>query len=158
MLLIPLVVGAGGLSDDTAGRAIDSVRIATDNDVAAGTKLVVAEQNGTQSLPRNLADAGNGAAYRCSTRYPILITRRSTRSSATGSSRANSRGPYTVRFKWEPGSIAFWDNRSTVHLAPSDLMLEHDRRLYRVTLVGDVPQGPDGRLSVAIAGAPFEAI
>ncbi|WP_304115265.1 TauD/TfdA family dioxygenase [Mycolicibacterium bacteremicum] len=64
---------------------------------------------------------------------------------------------YTVRFKWEPGSIAFWDNRSAVHLAPSDLTSEHDRRLYRVTLVGDVPVGPDGRASTALDGDPFEA-
>jgi len=69
-----------------------------------------------------------------------------------------ARPEYTVRFKWEPGSIAFWDNRSTVHLAPSDLTLEHDRRLYRVTLVGDVPTGPDGRPSVALDGDPFDAV
>jgi alpha-ketoglutarate-dependent taurine dioxygenase len=69
-----------------------------------------------------------------------------------------ARPEYTVRFKWEPGSIAFWDNRSTVHLAPTDLTLDHDRRLYRVTLVGDVPQGADGRGSVALDGEPFEAI
>ncbi|MGV9803796.1 TauD/TfdA dioxygenase family protein [Mycobacterium sp. NPDC003449] len=69
-----------------------------------------------------------------------------------------ARPEYTVRFKWEPGSVAFWDNRSTVHLAPSDLTLDHDRRLYRVTLVGDVPKGPDGRPSVALDGEPFDAI
>jgi alpha-ketoglutarate-dependent sulfate ester dioxygenase len=69
-----------------------------------------------------------------------------------------ARPEYTVRFKWEPGSIAFWDNRSTVHLAPTDLTTEHDRRLYRVTLVGDVPEGPDGRRSIALDGEPFEAI
>jgi len=63
-----------------------------------------------------------------------------------------------VRLKWEPGSIAFWDNRSTVHLAPSDLTTDHDRRLYRVTLVGDVPVGPDGRPSIALEGEPFEAV
>jgi alpha-ketoglutarate-dependent taurine dioxygenase len=68
------------------------------------------------------------------------------------------RPEYTVRFKWAPGSIAFWDNRSTVHLAPTDLTLDHDRRLYRVTLVGDVPQGPDGRPSDALDGEPFDAI
>jgi alpha-ketoglutarate-dependent taurine dioxygenase len=68
-----------------------------------------------------------------------------------------ARPEYTVRFKWEPGSIAFWDNRSTVHLAPTDLTLDHDRRLYRVTLVGDVPHGADGRSSVALDGEPFEA-
>lgn len=69
-----------------------------------------------------------------------------------------TRPEYTVRFKWEPGSIAFWDNRSTVHLAPADLTTEHDRRLYRITLVGDVPQGPDGRASVALEGEPFDAV
>lgn len=68
-----------------------------------------------------------------------------------------ARPEYTVRFKWEPGSVAFWDNRSTVHLAPTDLTTDHDRRLYRVTLVGDVPRGPDGRESVALDGEPFEA-
>lgn len=68
-----------------------------------------------------------------------------------------ARPEYTVRFKWAPGSVAFWDNRSTVHLAPSDLTLDHDRRLYRVTLVGDVPVGPDGRASVALDGEPFNA-
>jgi len=69
-----------------------------------------------------------------------------------------TRPEYTVRFTWEPGSIAFWDNRSTVHLAPTDLTTDHDRKLYRVTLVGDVPTGPDGRPSIALEGDPFEAI
>ncbi|MFZ2175296.1 MAG: TauD/TfdA family dioxygenase [Rhodococcus sp. (in: high G+C Gram-positive bacteria)] len=69
-----------------------------------------------------------------------------------------ARPEYTVRFKWEPGSIAFWDNRATVHLAPQDLTLDHDRRLYRITLVGDVPKGPDGRESVALDGEPFDAV
>src|SRR5690606_33742801 len=69
------------------------------------------------------------------------------------------RAEYTVRFKWEPGSVAFWDNRGAVHLAPRDFQhLDVDRRLYRVTLVGDVPVGPDGRESVALDGEPFEAI
>lgn len=67
-----------------------------------------------------------------------------------------TRPRYIVRFKWEPGSIAFWDNRSTCHLAPTDLdALEFDRLLYRVTLTGDVPVGPDGRESVAVEGDPF---
>jgi len=69
-----------------------------------------------------------------------------------------ARPEHTVRFKWEPGSVAFWDNRSTVHLAPSDLTTDDDRRLYRVTLVGDIPAGPDGRPSIALEGEPFEAI
>ncbi len=69
-----------------------------------------------------------------------------------------TRPEFTVRFKWEKGSVAFWDNRSTAHLAPSDIFdLEFDRQLYRTTLVGDIPLGPDGRASVAIEGSPVDA-
>ena len=65
---------------------------------------------------------------------------------------------FTVRFKWEENSLAFWDNRSTAHLAPSDIFdLDFDRQLYRTTLVGDVPVGPDGRLSEALEGSPVNA-
>jgi alpha-ketoglutarate-dependent taurine dioxygenase len=65
---------------------------------------------------------------------------------------------YTVRFRWEPGSVAFWDNRATAHLAPSDIdHLDLKRTLHRVTLVGDVPVGPDGRESELVAGQPFTA-
>ena len=68
------------------------------------------------------------------------------------------RPEYTVRFKWEAGSVAFWDNRSTAHLAPVDIFdTDFDRQLYRITLVGDVPIGPDGRASVAIEGEPVVA-
>jgi taurine dioxygenase len=69
-----------------------------------------------------------------------------------------TRPEFTVRFKWEPGSIAFWDNRATAHLAPTDIFdLDFDRQLYRTTLVGDVPVGPDGRQSVAVEGSPVSA-
>ncbi|MBF6171870.1 TauD/TfdA dioxygenase family protein [Nocardia blacklockiae] len=63
---------------------------------------------------------------------------------------------YTVRFRWQPGSVAFWDNRATAHLAIPDAgHLGHDRVLYRVTLEGDVPQGVDGRRSESVEGEPF---
>ncbi|GAA0895327.1 MULTISPECIES: TauD/TfdA dioxygenase family protein [Streptomyces violaceusniger group] len=69
-----------------------------------------------------------------------------------------TRPEYTVRFRWEPGSVAFWDNRATAHLAPNDLdHLDVARRLHRVTLIGDVPVGPDGRESELISGKPFAA-
>ena len=63
---------------------------------------------------------------------------------------------YTVRFRWRPGSLAVWDNRATAHLAPTDLdHLDVTRVLYRTTIEGDVPVGPDGRESVALAGDAF---
>lgn len=69
-----------------------------------------------------------------------------------------TRPEFTVRFRWEPGSIAFWDNRTTAHLAPRDIYsLDFDRQLYRITLRGDVPVGVDGRPSRSIEGEPLEA-
>ncbi|MFD8394483.1 TauD/TfdA dioxygenase family protein [Streptomyces sp. NPDC059680] len=69
-----------------------------------------------------------------------------------------TRPEYTVRFRWEPGHVAFWDNRATAHLAPRDLdHLDVERRLHRVTLIGDIPVGPDGRESELVAGRPFTA-
>lgn len=63
---------------------------------------------------------------------------------------------FTVRFRWLPGSVAFWDNRATAHLAPVDVFAtEFDRQFYRVTLNGDVPVGTDGRPSTLLSGAPI---
>ncbi|MFD1657189.1 TauD/TfdA dioxygenase family protein [Streptomyces caeni] len=64
-----------------------------------------------------------------------------------------TRPEYTVRFRWEAGSVAFWDNRSTVHLAPGDLVAPgHPRIMHRVMLSGDIPVGPDGTPSAPITG------
>ena len=55
------------------------------------------------------------------------------------------RPDYVVRFRWAPGSIAFWDNRATAHRAPTDVHgTGFDRYMERITIAGDVPVGPDG--------------
>ena len=52
-----------------------------------------------------------------------------------------------------------WDNRSVVHCAPRDIYeTDFDRQLYRVTLMGDVPVGVDGRESVSISGQPITPV
>jgi len=69
------------------------------------------------------------------------------------------RPEFTVRFRWEPGSVAFWDNRSTAHLAPRDIYdTDFDRQFWRVTLMGEVPVGVDGQPSTAIEGEPIEPL
>lgn len=67
-----------------------------------------------------------------------------------------TRPEYTVRFRWEPGSVAMWDNRATIHLAPGDTThLDSPRVMHRVMTAGDVPVGVDGRPSESISGAPL---
>jgi taurine dioxygenase len=65
------------------------------------------------------------------------------------------RGTFTCRFRWEPGSIAFWDNRATSHIFPTDVPLGERRAMQRITIAGDVPVGPDGFTSYALSGDAF---
>ena len=46
---------------------------------------------------------------------------------------------YQCRFRWEPNSIAFWDNRCVQHYAVSDYWPAR-RVMERVTIVGDRPR------------------
>lgn len=45
---------------------------------------------------------------------------------------------YQCRFRWQPHSIAFWDNRASQHYAASDYW-PAVRRMERVTILGDRP-------------------
>jgi taurine dioxygenase len=57
----------------------------------------------------------------------------------------------TIRWNWELGDLAIWDNRATQHYAVSDYDDQY-RRLNRVTLAGDIPVDIHGRRSRAIVG------
>ena len=46
-----------------------------------------------------------------------------------------TRPEFTCRFRWQPGSIAFWDNRSTWHLAVNDYHGQR-RLMHRITVGG----------------------
>ncbi|MEU7998855.1 TauD/TfdA family dioxygenase [Micromonospora sp. NPDC049060] len=64
---------------------------------------------------------------------------------------------YTVRFRWQPGDIAFWDNRTTCHFAPTDFAhLDVERVMHRVTLLGEPAVGPDGSTSELAGGEPLQ--
>jgi len=55
----------------------------------------------------------------------------------------------TVRWRWQAGDVAIWDNRATQHVAVNDYGDAH-RVMRRVTIHGDIPVGPDGRTSTAL--------
>jgi len=63
----------------------------------------------------------------------------------------------TIRWSWEPGDVAIWDNRATQHRAIDDYD-NQPRLMHRVTLMGDVPVNVHGERSRVIAGAPLEVI
>lgn len=62
---------------------------------------------------------------------------------------------FSTRFRWQPGSIAFWDNRATAHQVPTDIPPGMHRSMQRITIAGDTPVGPDGSTSYALEGAAF---
>lgn len=50
----------------------------------------------------------------------------------------------TVRWTWQVGDVAMWDNRATQHYAVADFDSQ-PREVRRITVAGDVPTGVDGR-------------
>ncbi|MFB6453515.1 TauD/TfdA dioxygenase family protein [Bradyrhizobium tunisiense] len=53
----------------------------------------------------------------------------------------------TVRWTWQTGDVAIWDNRATQHYAVNDYGDQH-RVVRRATIDGEVPLSVDGRRSV----------
>lgn len=52
-----------------------------------------------------------------------------------------ARPPFTVRYQWQQGTIAMWDNRCTQHYVLSDF--DQQRIIQRVTVMGDTPEGAE---------------
>ena len=61
----------------------------------------------------------------------------------------------TIRWTWQQGDVAIWDNRATQHYAVADFD-EQRREVRRITVAGDIPVSIDGRRSEVILGDASE--
>ena len=57
----------------------------------------------------------------------------------------------TIRWTWQPGDVAMWDNRATQHYAVADFG-ESPREMRRITVAGDVPVSIQGEPSRVLRG------
>lgn len=63
----------------------------------------------------------------------------------------------TIRWNWESGDVAVWDNRATQHRAVDDYDDQY-RLMHRVTLMGDVPVDVHGQRSRVVSGPPLALV
>ena len=57
----------------------------------------------------------------------------------------------TIRWNWQLGDVAIWDNRATQHYAVSDFG-NRRREVRRITLAGDIPVSVNGEQSRVVSG------
>jgi len=91
-------------------------------------------------LVRTHPETGRKALY-CSSAHTVRIKGMSEAESAPILEylyRHQVKAEFTCRFRWRAGSLAFWDNRCTLHNPINDYH-GYRRVMHRVTLKGDVP-------------------
>ena len=70
-----------------------------------------------------------------------------------------SRPEYQVRFRWQPKSLVVWDNAAVSHAGPIDYaQFSLGRRVRRITVAGDLPEGVDGFRSQPLEGELFNVL
>ncbi|MCY1246348.1 Taurine catabolism dioxygenase TauD, TfdA family [compost metagenome] len=69
------------------------------------------------------------------------------------------RPEYQVRFHWSPHSLVLWDNQAVAHAGPIDYAhFDLPRVVRRITVAGELPQGPDGFRSQPLEGELFNVL
>jgi len=69
------------------------------------------------------------------------------------------RPEYAVRFRWRPKSLVVWDNQAVAHAGPIDYaQFDMGRVVRRITVAGDLPEGPDGFRSRPLEGELFNVL
>jgi alpha-ketoglutarate-dependent sulfate ester dioxygenase len=70
-----------------------------------------------------------------------------------------TRPEYQVRFRWRPKSLVVWDNQAVSHAGPIDYQhFSLGRTVRRITVAGELPEGPDGFRSRPLEGELFNVL
>jgi alpha-ketoglutarate-dependent taurine dioxygenase len=70
-----------------------------------------------------------------------------------------TRPEYQVRFRWQPKSLVVWDNQAVSHAGPIDYaQFSLGRTVRRITVAGDLPEGPTGFRSQPLEGELFNVL
>ena len=70
-----------------------------------------------------------------------------------------TRPEYQVRFRWQPKSLVIWDNQAVSHAGPIDYaQFSLGRTVRRITVAGELPEGPDGFRSRPLEGELFNVL
>jgi taurine dioxygenase len=70
-----------------------------------------------------------------------------------------TRPEYQVRFRWRPKSLVVWDNQAVAHAGPIDYAhFDLPRVVRRITVAGNLPEGPDGFRSRPLEGELFNVL
>ncbi len=70
-----------------------------------------------------------------------------------------TRPEYQVRFRWQPQSLVVWDNQAVAHAGPIDYaQFDLPRAVRRITVAGDLTEGPDGFRSRQLEGELFNVL
>jgi alpha-ketoglutarate-dependent taurine dioxygenase len=70
-----------------------------------------------------------------------------------------TRPEYQVRFRWQPKSLVVWDNQAVSHAGPIDYaQFSLGRTVRRITVAGELPEGPDGFRSRPLEGELFNVL
>ncbi len=129
---------------------LNGVNSASNGAVAATRALQTAEKGtgaseeakvATHPIVRTHPETGRKALY-CSPAHVVAIEGMTEEESAPILKylfALQIRGEFTCRFRWQNGSVAFWDNRAALHNPINDYH-GHERLMHRTTLKGERPK------------------